>query len=104
MVMGPKDTSYEDRVDSNKERKLKETGGVKGSSQVSTEVQPVPGDDADDWVEDYNGNDIENDTDFTVGKKYKKKNTVLIELPRTFSTVKMSALCWIGQQQQVEQL
>ena len=36
MVMGPRDTRYEDRVDADKERKLKETSGVKVSSQVSS--------------------------------------------------------------------
>ena len=58
MVMGHRDTSYEERVEANKARKSAVSGGVAGSSQGPAFSQPVSGvEEIDDGEKDMNEND-----------------------------------------------
>ena len=80
MVMGGRDTSFEDRVVSNSVRKNKYVEGVEGSSKSSMEsgsMQP----EWDEEDKDANNND-EIDLEYKDHSRKKKEDTVLIELPK----------------------
>ena len=84
MIMGVRDESFEKRVVSNKERKEKEKAGVgvSSTSQDSKSGDHQPSDEIEEVDADYNGNSQDDDFELASGKQFKKKNTVLIELPK----------------------
>ena len=67
MVMGMKDTSYEERVETNLQRKLNLVSRPEANN--------------DDAMQEESDGDQENDKDYTAKIRYKKKETVLVELP-----------------------
>ena len=80
MVMDLKDTTYEERLEKRKQKKLKKK---KGGDESVKENEVATGDSDDVGDNESENDDQEDETDFTVKSRYQKKSqTVLIELPR----------------------
>ena len=79
MLMDLKDTTYEERLENRKQKKLNK----KGSGGKSVKKNEVATSLSDSDHEDSEDDDQEDDTDFSVKSRHQKKSeTVLIELPR----------------------
>ena len=80
MVMDDRDHGYEERLVANKSRKSGTCSGLSGvtSSEASKDSARILDNESWDEVSD----NEENNDNFTFKGKFKKKETVLVELPR----------------------
>ena len=79
MVMGAKDTSYEERLETNLQKKLTNTVSVSADPGKLLNVQESNNN--NDVTEVENEDNHGNDKDYSINIRNKKKETVLVELP-----------------------